>query len=100
MRLKKTAVERQVIVTWHTPDEKLPPEYMSVVVTFSGKTKNGIYSHALGVAECCHEYDYEEPAWAIEGLSVEDSINMHVEAWADLDAYGMMKRGGRIDETN
>lgn len=35
-------VERQVIVTWYTPEEKLPEEDVFVVVTLSG---TGPYTH-------------------------------------------------------
>lgn len=87
--MSKAAAERQVIVTWYTPEEKLPPEGMRVVVTFSGRTKDTIYSHVIGVARCCSEYECEEPAWDIDGLSIEDSVRMHVESWADLEPYGM-----------
>jgi hypothetical protein len=45
------------------------------------------YSHALGVAMCCYEYEDEDSAWWIQGLSIEDSFKMHVEAWCDLDVY-------------
>jgi hypothetical protein len=62
---------------------------MMVVVTFSGRTKNTIYSHTIGVARCCSEYEGEEPAWEIDGLSVNDTVKMHVEAWADLLPFGI-----------
>ena len=32
--------ERQVIVTWYTPEEKMPPEDLFVVVTFSGRAND------------------------------------------------------------
>ena len=44
------AVERQVIVTWYTPDEKMPPEGDFVVVPFSGTDRNRTYDHAFGIA--------------------------------------------------
>lgn len=80
---------RQVIATWYTPEEKLPDDDGLYVVTFSGTTKDIAYSysHALGVAMCCYEYEDEDSAWWIQGLSIEDSFKMHVEAWCDLDVY-------------
>ena len=41
-------IERQVIVTWHKPDEKLPEEGVFVVVSFSGKAGNIRYDHTFG----------------------------------------------------
>lgn len=88
-QMSKSAAERQVIVTWYKPEEKLPPDETRVVVTFSGITKDTIYSHVIGVAWCCSEYECVEPAWQIDGLSIDDTVKMHVEAWADLKPYGM-----------
>ena len=88
-KLKKAAVERQVIVTWYKPEEKLPPDDRDVIVTFSGSTRECMYIHAFGIAKCCSECEYEKPAWGIFGFSVGESMKMHVEAWADLDPYGM-----------
>lgn len=78
-------IERQVFVTWHTPDEKLPPEGDIVVVTISGKTKNMEYDHAFALAE-----------WYSDGLGFEllsetlDEYTVH--AWCDLLPYGI--KGG------
>lgn len=41
-------IEKQVIVQWYTPDEKMPEECVFVVVTYSGKARNVTYDHALG----------------------------------------------------
>lgn len=87
--MSKAAAERQVIVTWYTPEEKLPPDDRDVVVTFSGSTKECMYIHAFGVARCCSVYEHEKPAWGIWGLNVGESMKMHVEAWADLNPYGL-----------
>lgn len=40
-------IERQVIVTWHEPSEKLPPNDDFVAVTISGERPNVTYDHAL-----------------------------------------------------
>ena len=47
----KGIIERQVIVTWYTPEEKLPPEYQTVVVSISGHIGKTIFDHALEIAE-------------------------------------------------
>lgn len=49
-KLNKAAAERQVIVTWYKPDEKLPQEDCDRIITFSGKLQNAEYNHALGIA--------------------------------------------------
>ena len=49
-KLNKAAKERQVIVTWYRPAEKVPPADYSTLITFSGKLKNDEYNHALGIA--------------------------------------------------
>lgn len=74
--------ERQVIVTWFTPEEKLPPEDWFCVVTYSGKDGNKGYDHALGIGAY-----WEDGGWYIEGLSDEAEFTVH--AWADLDPYGV-----------
>lgn len=77
-------VERQKIVTWHTPDEKLPPDGDIVVATISGKTKNITFDHALVTAEY-----YDGDGWYVDpfdfGLK---GAWIKVHAWADLEPYG------------
>jgi len=48
---KKPASVRQQIITWHTPQEKLPEPGRKVLVTFSGKPKTMGYNHYLAVGE-------------------------------------------------
>lgn len=86
--MSKPAAERQVIVTWYTPEEGLPPEGVRVVVTFSGRAEDAIYSHVIGIARRDGECECVEPTWQIDGLSVDDTVMMHIEAWADLTPYG------------
>lgn len=78
------ATERQVIVTWYTPAEKLPEEGQCVPVTISGKTQNIAFDHALVMAEY-----YEGDGWCIDpydfGLK---GAWLKVHAWADLEPYG------------
>jgi len=80
---KKAAIERQQIVTWYTPEEKIPPEDQTIAVTFSGKTPDGmIYDHDLATAE------YWDEEWHIRGLTIAANERMTVHAWCDLEVYG------------
>lgn len=74
-------VERQVITTWYTPDQKLPPEDIFVVATISGKLGNVTYDHALTLATW-----YEDEGWVIDGLLAEPN-GFIVHAWCDLEPY-------------
>ena len=73
-------IERQVIVTWYTPEEKLPPEDMGVIATVSGNV-NGtlIFERALQTAY----YDKKE-GWYSEEYSFTE---LTVHAWCDLEPY-------------
>ena len=75
-------IERQVIVTWYTPEEKLPPEDWYCVVSFSADDGNCHYDHALGIGV----YWDDGHGWYVEGLS--DKAEFTVHAWADLDPFG------------
>lgn len=82
--MSKLAKERQVIVTWYDPAEKLPPEDEYVVITFSGRRNDNLsYEHAFGIGAY-----YPVEGWLIDGMDEIESDRMTVEAWADLDAYG------------
>lgn len=83
--MSKPVKERQVIVTWYDPAEKLPPEDEYVVITFTGR-RNGhqTYEHALGIGAY-----YPGEGWLIDGMDEIESDLMTIEAWADLDAYGL-----------
>lgn len=82
--MSKAAAERQVIVTWYLPKKKLPPEDEEVVITFSGKVHNVIYDHAIGIASY-----FPGEGWMIDGMDENASDRMTIEAWADLEPYGM-----------
>ena len=86
-KTERPAAERQVIVTWYDPKEKLPPDGMYRYVTFSGETKGRIYYHAMGLAKCFHGWADEPPVWVILGLNIHDCFRCHIEAWADLDPF-------------
>ena len=75
-------IEKQVIVTWYTPEEKLPPECVICAVTFSGKDGHSDYQHALGIAS----WMSDGHGWLVDGLS--DDAQFKIEAWCDLEPLG------------
>ena len=81
-------IERQVIVTWYTPEERPPEEDTYTVVTFSGHYKNITYDHALGIATWADD----GCGWLLDGAP--EGISFTVHAWADLEPY---KGGERHD---
>ncbi|MGO5314053.1 hypothetical protein ACTQ1O_06515 [Bilifractor sp. LCP21S3_A7] len=83
-KLNKAAKERQVIVTWYRPAEKDPPADYSVIITFSGKLQNAEYNHAFGIASY-----FPGEGWMIDGMDENASDRMTIEAWADLNPYGL-----------
>ena len=76
-------IERQVFVTWFTPEEKMPKEGETVVITFSGKAKHATYDHTFGLAEWYSEY-----GWDMDGVDI-DLEEFEVHAWCDLEPYGV-----------
>ena len=77
-------VEKQVIVTWYEPHEKLPPEGMIVAATISGKTGNITFDHALVMAEWYDDGD----GWAVGDFDFsKKGSRLTVHAWADLEPY-------------
>lgn len=74
-------IEKQVIVTWHEPSEKLPSNDDFVVVTISGRVGNVTYDHAL------MNGSWAEDGWLIEGIDA-DTAEFVVHAWCDLEPYG------------
>ncbi len=82
-------IERQVFVTWYTPEEKMPKEGDITVVTVSGGFSNVTYDHAFVLAEW-----YEGDGWYFhdENLNYTPVENITVHAWCDLTPYGS---GGR-----
>lgn len=74
-------IERQTIVTWYAPAEKLPPEDIFVVVTISGRQGHTTYEHALMLAIW-----FEDEGWIIDGI--EEGADVTVHAWCDLEPYG------------
>lgn len=75
-------IERQTIVTWYTPEEKMPKEGDITVVTISGKGGNNVtYDHAFALAEW---YD-DGLGWTLTDIELDEFV---VHAWADLKPYG------------
>ena len=80
-------IERQVIVTWYKPEEKLPLTDELVIVTVSGKIANITFDHAFAIASYC-----EGEGWFFDDIADEKDIDdLIVNAWCDLEPYG----GGR-----
>ena len=76
-------IERQVIATWYTPMEKLPPaEWDTLLLTVSGKGNNVAYDHALALGG----YD-PEIGWYLDGLEDELLNDFTVHAWCDIYPY-------------
>lgn len=76
-------IERQVIVTWYTPEEKLPEEDVFTIVTASGRIGNIGYDHAFAIAT----YD-KSMGWTFDDPYLDISRGLTVDAWADLEPYG------------
>ena len=72
---------RQGIHTWYTPEEKIPPEGIYVVVTFSGHKGNTTYDHALAIADWIDDGE----GWMLDGFNGLDDYTIH--AWCDLEPY-------------
>ena len=76
-------IERQVIVTWHKPEEKLPLTDELVIATVSGKIANITFDHCFAIASYC-----EGEGWWIDCAENEkDMDELTVHAWCDLEPY-------------
>lgn len=73
-------VERQMFVTWYTPEEKLPKEGYIVVASVSGSRENVCYDHAFMLVEW-----YEGDGFYPTELDDMDDFTVH--AWCDLVPY-------------
>ena len=72
-------IERQAIVTWHTLEEKRPPEDDIVLVTISGTNRD----HCFALASYT-----DDEGWVLWSDDLEEFT---VHAWCDLEPY---KGGG------
>lgn len=72
-------IERQVIVTWYTPDEKLPEDDISVIATISGRAGSTRFDHAM-----VNLYYSKDEGWYSTDYDFDYLI---VHAWCDLEPY-------------
>lgn len=70
-------------IIWYTPEEKLPPEYVSVLGIISGRTHNHEYDHAL----CLLEYAEDGCGWMAYDIR-EDFEKLTVHEWAEVEGTG------------
>lgn len=75
----KPAMERQQIVTWYRPEEKLPPKDTFVAVTVRSCYDHGSYT--IASAAC------NNGQWQVDTDHVARN-RLIVVAWADLEPYG------------
>ena len=78
-------IERQVIVDWYTPDQKVPPENIGVITTISGKVGDTQYDHAMVTLFWSNEEGWYSSDYDFDYLIV--------HAWCDLNPYGL--KGGK-----
>ncbi len=80
----KKLMERQVFVTWYTPEEKNPEDGRICVVTISGKSEaqQMEYDHTFALGEW---FD-DGRGWNVWDMP--DDADIEVLAWCDLDPYG------------
>ena len=78
---------KQITATWYTPEEKLPPEFNSVVVSISGRIGNTGYDHAIEIAEWADD----SIGWLIRGMLDNEDYDITVHAWCDIDPCGWHK---------
>ena len=77
-------VEKQVIVNWYRPEEKLPPEVWDVVLcTVSGRAKFATFDHVLALMS----YDKQIGWFIVENFGNDEITEFKVHAWCDLDPY-------------
>ena len=75
----KGLVQKQVIVQWYTPEERVPQNDFAVLATVSGKAKGVEFKQALMIMI----YDTEEGWFSMEYEF--DELTVH--AWCDIDPY-------------
>lgn len=81
-------IERQTIVTWHKPEEKMPEAYNFVIATISLRASWITYDRVLVVAnwaddeEGCDGWIFDDPI----ANRYADRVTVH--AWCDLEPYG------------
>lgn len=77
-------IERQVIVTWYTPEEKLPPEDIEMVCTINGEALGIKFENAIVLLSW-----HPDEGWT----SMEYFFSkLEVIAWCDLMPYGYKEK--------
>ena len=76
---RKAAIERQVIVTWFTPEEKLPEEDVCVLATVTATAGNKRFIRTVLPVFYCKSEGWYELDYGFSELTV--------HAWCDLDPY-------------
>lgn len=76
---RKAAIERQVITTWYTPEEKLPEEDIGVLATVTARAKNREFIRAILTVFYCKSEGWYELDYGFSELTV--------HAWCDLEPY-------------
>ena len=78
-------VERQTIVTWYKPEEKMPEPCHFVVACISFRGDQITYDHALVLANWADDDD----GWLFDDpLANRYNNKVTVHAWCDLEPYG------------
>lgn len=80
-------IERQVIVTWYTPEEKLPKEGERVPCTISGFVGSWLFHRALVLGKYREDkgWEFDEAFTGEPNIARIRAITVH--AWADLEPY-------------
>lgn len=80
---EKKVIKKQVIVTWYTPDEKLPENDNFVIATISGDvSENVTYDHGFAIGYYC-----DDEGWWFECTDLAHIDGITVHAWCDLEVY-------------
>lgn len=79
-------IERQLIATWFTPEERLPKEGDITLVTIVGKGHSVTYDHCFALAEW-----WNDDGWFFEDPALRDA-DITVLTWCDLAPYGAEER--------
>ena len=92
--MSKAVIERQVFVTWYTPEEKMPEEGEITIVSVSANIGPNVeFDHTFALAEW---YD-DGCGWsftdnvALDTLAMVRPEALTVHAWCDLEPYGGKK---------
>ena len=74
--------ERQVIVSWYTPSEKLPESDNIVLATVNAKAHGFIWNKTFMLLE----YSHHDQCWYALDVEVKPD-ELEVLAWCDIEPY-------------